>query len=59
MPVYIVAELTIADRTEYTRYEAGFLAIFQQYRGELLAVDEQPTVIEGDWMQGLPEKETP
>lgn len=24
MPVYIGAELTIADRTEYTRHEAGF-----------------------------------
>ena len=49
MPVYIVAELTIEDRAEYARYEAGFMAIFQQYRGELLAVDEQPSVIEGEW----------
>jgi uncharacterized protein (DUF1330 family) len=49
MPVYIVAEVTIADRTEYARYEAGFLPIWQKYRGELLAVEEQPTVIEGEW----------
>jgi uncharacterized protein (DUF1330 family) len=49
MPVYVVAELTIADRAEYARYEAGFMPIWQQYRGELLAVDEQPTVLEGEW----------
>ena len=49
MPVYIVAELMIDDRTEYGVYEAGFLEIFQRYLGEVLAVDEQPTVIEGDW----------
>ena len=49
MPVYIVAELTIEDRAEYARYEAGFMEIFQNYRGEVLAVDEQPQVIEGEW----------
>jgi uncharacterized protein (DUF1330 family) len=49
MPVYVVAEVTIADREEYARYEAGFLPIWQQYRGELLAVEEQPRVIEGAW----------
>jgi uncharacterized protein (DUF1330 family) len=49
MPVYVVAEVTIADRAEYARYEAGFLPIWRKYRGELLAVDEQPRVIEGAW----------
>jgi uncharacterized protein (DUF1330 family) len=49
MPVYIVAEVTIDDRAEYARYEAGFMEIFQRYRGELLAVDEAPRVIEGEW----------
>ena len=49
MPVYIVAEVSIEDRATYARYEAGFMEIFQQYRGELLAVDEQPAVIEGEW----------
>jgi len=49
MPVYVVAELTITDRAEYARYEAGFLPIWQKYRGELLAVEETPTVLEGAW----------
>jgi uncharacterized protein (DUF1330 family) len=49
MPVYVVAELTITDRAEYARYEAGFMPIWQKYRGDLLAVDEKPTVLEGEW----------
>lgn len=49
MPVYIVAELTIHDRAEYERYVAGFLPVFQPYRGEVLAVDEAPVVLEGAW----------
>lgn len=49
MPVYIVAELSIHDRTEYGRYEAGFLEIFRRYGGEMLAVEEAPVVVEGAW----------
>jgi len=47
--VYVVAEISITDRTEYARYEAGFMPIWQKYRGELLAVDEKPMVLEGEW----------
>jgi uncharacterized protein (DUF1330 family) len=49
MPVYIVALIEIEDREEYGRYEAGFLDIFSKYQGEILAVDEAPTAIEGQW----------
>lgn len=49
MPVYMVAELTIHDRAEYEKYVTGFLPIWQRYRGELLAVEESPTVLEGEW----------
>ena len=49
MPVYIVALIEIEDREEYGRYEAGFLDIFSKYQGEILAVDESPTAIEGQW----------
>jgi len=49
MPAYVLAELTIEDRAEYARYEAGFMEVFQRFRGELLVVDEKPTVVEGDW----------
>lgn len=49
MTVYAIALLKIEDRTEYARYEQGFMAIFNQYEGKLLAVDESPVVKEGTW----------
>lgn len=49
MTVYVVAQLTIHDRAVYARYEADFMEVFQQFAGRLLAVDETPAVLEGDW----------
>ncbi len=48
MTVYITANLNITDRTRYVDYEAGFSAIFEKYDGEMLAVDDQPSALEGD-----------
>ncbi len=50
MSVYIIAEFQIHDRSEYDKYDAGFMDVFEQYDGRLLSVDEQPTVLEGDWL---------
>jgi len=49
MTVYAVALLNITDREEYARYTQGFMDIFDRYGGQVLAVEEEPTVIEGDW----------
>ena len=49
MPVYAIAQLIIHDRTTYKRYQDRFLAVFNRYRGRLLAADENPRVIEGSW----------
>ena len=49
MTVYAIALLNIADRERYGAYQQGFLEIFSRYSGKLLAVDEAPTVKEGDW----------
>ena len=49
MPVYLSAQLDIHDREVYAAYEAGFMAIFQKYNGQILAVDETTEVLEGDW----------
>ncbi|MCZ6458287.1 MAG: DUF1330 domain-containing protein [Gammaproteobacteria bacterium] len=49
MPIYIVAQINIEDRDTYARYEAGFMEIFDRYEGELLAVDEAVTELEGSW----------
>jgi uncharacterized protein (DUF1330 family) len=45
----VVAVLNIADRGGYARYEEGFMDIFSKHAGQVLAVDETPRVIEGDW----------
>ena len=49
MAVYLVAQLQIQDRTEYSRYEAGFLDVFAKFGGEILAVDDAVDCIEGEW----------
>lgn len=49
MPAYVVAKLTITDPETYAKYGAGFMGIFARYGGKLLAVDETPEIIEGDW----------
>ena len=49
MPVYIIGSIAIRDWDEYTKYQDGFAEIFSRYEGELLAVSDQPEVIEGEW----------
>ena len=49
MSVYVIAQFRIQDRTAYARYESGFMAIFARYGGEMLAVDETPVTLEGQW----------
>jgi uncharacterized protein (DUF1330 family) len=49
MPTYVVAQIRIDDRERYGQYEAGFLEIFGKHGGELLAVDDDPRVVEGQW----------
>jgi uncharacterized protein (DUF1330 family) len=49
MSVYIMARIAIEDPEEYGRYQAGFLDVFSRFEGELLAVSDEPQVIEGEW----------
>ena len=49
MTVYAIAQLKFTDRDAYNRYQAAFMEVFQRYAGTLLAADEAPRVIEGDW----------
>jgi len=44
---YFIARIRIHNREEYARYEAGFDEVFARYRGELVAADNHPTVLEG------------
>ena len=49
MTVYAIAALKFTDRDAYNRYQAAFMEVFQRYSGTLLAADEAPRVIEGEW----------
>lgn len=45
----MIAQISITDRAAYNRYQAKFLEVFGKFKGELLAADEKPEIIEGDW----------
>ncbi|GAA2343458.1 DUF1330 domain-containing protein [Dactylosporangium salmoneum] len=49
MTVFALAQIAIHDRQRYQRYVAAFMPVLTQYRGRLLAADESPRVVEGDW----------
>ena len=49
MSVYIIARFKIHDRSQYDKYSAGFLEVFEKFDGKMLSVDENPTVLMGDW----------
>jgi uncharacterized protein (DUF1330 family) len=49
MTVYVVAQIRIHDRARYDTYAAAFMPVLTRYGGRLLAADEAPTVLEGQW----------
>jgi uncharacterized protein (DUF1330 family) len=49
MAHYFVAQISIEDQDEYEKYLDKVDEIFSRYKGEYLAVDESPTLLEGEW----------
>jgi len=49
MSCYFIAQIKIHDRAEYQKYLDGYDEIFSTYRGIVVAVDEEPLVLEGEW----------
>lgn len=49
MSHYLIAKIDIVDREEYGLYEAGFMEIFAKHNGQVLAVDENVKLLEGEW----------
>lgn len=53
MAVYVLAQLRIHDRERYGRYMSNFIArymdVFGKFGGKLLAADDEPRVLEGEW----------
>jgi len=49
MTVYALAQFTIHDRARYEAYAARFMEAMAGHAGRLLAADEGPQVMEGEW----------
>ncbi len=49
MAVYVVAQLRFTGVARYRRYQERFPAVFANSGGRVLAADEAPDVLEGDW----------
>ena len=49
MAVYALAQLNIHDRERYGRYMSLFMPVLEKYNGKLLAADDTPRVLEGQW----------
>jgi uncharacterized protein (DUF1330 family) len=49
MTAYFVAQINIFDQDKYNQYLAGYNEIFDKYKGQVIAVDDDATVLEGEW----------
>jgi uncharacterized protein (DUF1330 family) len=49
MTHYVIAQINIDDRQAYAKYEAGVMEVFEKFEGTMLAVDEDPKLLEGSW----------
>jgi uncharacterized protein (DUF1330 family) len=49
MAYYFLANIRITDEEGYGRYLEGVDGVFSKFRGEYLAVDTEPEVLEGEW----------
>lgn len=49
MKHYFVAQIKIHNPEEYEKYLEKFDDIFSMFKGKYLAIDESPTLLEGEW----------
>lgn len=49
MSVYVIAQLKITERAAYDRYQEKFMGVMKRFQGLVLAADESPQAIEGEW----------
>ena len=49
MSIYFIAYITIHDPEEYEKYLEGYDDVFEKYNGKIIAVDDDPTILEGEW----------
>lgn len=51
MTVYVVAQLRFINEDLYRRYQGRFAGVFKNFKGRLLAADEKPVVLDGEWQR--------
>lgn len=49
MSYYFIAQIKIKDNKEYQKYIDKAEEIFEKFNGEYIAVDNNPTILEGSW----------
>ena len=49
MSSYFLALINIHDQRRYQQYLAGFDAVFEKYEGQVVSVEDNPRVLEGEW----------
>ncbi|VWD50502.1 hypothetical protein BLA50215_06116 [Burkholderia lata] len=49
MAVCLLAQLRFTRRDAYDRFQARFMEVFRRFDGRLLAADDAPVALEGEW----------
>lgn len=49
MAVYLINNMTMRDRQAYQAYLRGFMPVFRKYGGTVLATQDDPVPLEGEW----------
>lgn len=49
MPTYLLAQMTVHDPERYERYAAAFWDTIRPFGAHVLAAQDHPMVLEGEW----------
>ena len=49
MSYYFVTNIKIKDKLEYQKYIDRIDEVFSKFKGNYLAVDDKPKIVEGNW----------
>ena len=52
MSSYFIALIDIHDKQRYQQYLDGFDEIFEKFEGKVIAVEDNPRILEGNWPAG-------
>lgn len=52
MNSYFIALIDIHDPSKYDQYLAGYDKVFSKFKGKVVAVEDNPRVLEGTWPAG-------